>query len=460
MAITSKVPYNRLDQLNQLPPKPIILRIVLPLIVAFFVLFCLFGYFSPTTSVVYVHQHNEYLVQYLNDSDLRQELRSLLDCKSVDSGYRIETWGNFWVLRNFIAPRRPRPVECYETITYTTHGDYRFLENVIPLLERWQGPLSVAVYAPGEEFDRTIRALRELLYCSRQSYLVEEFASVHLYFDFDRMPPKAIKHYQNLIQQKLACPNTTNSFLTENATEPTPQNNAAHSSSSSRSSNHTYPVNVGRNIARDAAQTHFVLASDIELYPNPGFIDMFLRMVAHPVYRSTLDRPGVYVLPIFEVTDVSPVPEDKVELLGMLRRGEAIKFHEKICSSCHTVPSYRDWLRVVKVDQTMDILVTAKREGEFGRWEPIYVGTRKDPQYEERLCWEGKFDKMTQGYLMCVLEYDFHILDNGFLVHRPGIKTVSEAARPELELKQRNFVENVIFPELIGLYGQKEKCQM
>lgn len=217
---------------------------------------------------------------------------------------------------------------------------------------------------------------------------------------------------------------------------------------------------MGRNIARDAAQTHFVLASDIELYPNPGFIDMFLRMVAHPVYRSTLDRPGVYVLPIFEVTDVSPVPEDKVELLGMLRRGEAIKFHEKICSSCHTVPSYRDWLRVVKVDQTMDILVTAKREGEFGRWEPIYVGTRKDPQYEERLCWEGKFDKMTQGYLMCVLEYDFHILDNGFLVHRPGIKTVSEAARPELELKQRNFVEQVIFPELIGLYGQKEKCQM
>ena len=31
-----------------------------------------------------------------------------------------------------------------------------------------------------------------------------------------------------------------------------------------------YPVNVGRNIARETATTHFILASDIELYPNPG----------------------------------------------------------------------------------------------------------------------------------------------------------------------------------------------
>lgn len=35
-------------------------------------------------------------------------------------------------------------------------------------------------------------------------------------------------------------------------------------------------MNVGRNIARDAAMTHFILASDIELYPNPGLVKRFL----------------------------------------------------------------------------------------------------------------------------------------------------------------------------------------
>ena len=34
--------------------------------------------------------------------------------------------------------------------------------------------------------------------------------------------------------------------------------------------NLTYPVNVGRNIARQSATSHFVFASDIELYPSPG----------------------------------------------------------------------------------------------------------------------------------------------------------------------------------------------
>ena len=32
----------------------------------------------------------------------------------------------------------------------------------------------------------------------------------------------------------------------------------------------TYPVNVGRNIARESATSHFVFASDVELYPSPG----------------------------------------------------------------------------------------------------------------------------------------------------------------------------------------------
>lgn len=42
--------------------------------------------------------------------------------------------------------------------------------------------------------------------------------------------------------------------------------------------NLTYPVNVGRNVAREASVTHFLLPSDIELYPNPGLVTQFLKM--------------------------------------------------------------------------------------------------------------------------------------------------------------------------------------
>jgi len=41
-----------------------------------------------------------------------------------------------------------------------------------------------------------------------------------------------------------------------------------------------YPVNVGRNLARNASLTHFILASDIELYPRPhNLTKMFLNMI-------------------------------------------------------------------------------------------------------------------------------------------------------------------------------------
>lgn len=65
-----------------------------------------------------------------------------------------------------------------------------------------------------------------------------------------------------------------------------------------------------------------------------------------------------------------------------------------------------------------------------------------------------------QGYIMCVLGYNFHVLDNGFLVHKPGFKNVTEAARPELERAQRNFVEEVIFEELKILYGENKHCRL
>ena len=68
----------------------------------------------------------------------------------------------------------------------------------------------------------------------------------------------------------------------------------------------TYPINVGRNVAREAATTHFVFASDIELYPSPGLISRFLEMVRssnnqHSRAVSSNPNPRVYVNTIFEI---------------------------------------------------------------------------------------------------------------------------------------------------------------
>lgn len=105
-----------------------------------------------------------------------------------------------------------------------------------------------------------------------------------------------------------------------------------------------YPVNVGRNIARDAAMTHFILASDIELYPNPGLTRKFLEMVARNDASLQRKNPKVFPLSIFEVDAASQVPRDKTELQELLKTGKAIPFHKRVCSSCHGVPKSKEWM--------------------------------------------------------------------------------------------------------------------
>ena len=40
-------------------------------------------------------------------------------------------------------------LSCHETITFTTHGEFGFLFNLEAVVDRWQGPISVAIFTPG-----------------------------------------------------------------------------------------------------------------------------------------------------------------------------------------------------------------------------------------------------------------------------------------------------------------------
>ena len=124
-----------------------------------------------------------------------------------------------------------------------------------------------------------------------------------------------------------------------------------------------FPVNVGRNIAREAATTHFVFANDLELYPNPGFIEDFLEMVKKDtkysekvivkpvlVHKCTKidpqfqSSPSVWVLPHFELDEnVKKLPKTKYELVQLLKSNQAIPFHFHLCTLCHAIPKLEEW---------------------------------------------------------------------------------------------------------------------
>lgn len=208
--------------------------------------------------------------------------------------------GDYWVLYNYV--RASRSFHCSESITYTTHADYSFLDNLEPLLERWQGPVSLALHAPGSDFQPTLDTIHFLRECG--SPLVAELVTFHVYF--------GNKHVPKQIPRGADVP------VPVNCSALAPWAQLVPSSMYKAQKKLTYPVNVGRNIARESAATHYVLASDIELYPSPGVIPEFLEMIRRRDSSTVSPHPKVFPLAIFELEADAVIPENKTQLVSLI----------------------------------------------------------------------------------------------------------------------------------------------
>ncbi|KAJ9586643.1 hypothetical protein L9F63_019745, partial [Diploptera punctata] len=370
-----------------------------------------------------------------------RKVEDIIKCHDKTLEPRTAQRSDFWVLYNYIpASRRFR---CHESITYTTHADYTFLDNLDPLLERWEGPVSLAIHAPGTDFAPTLEAIRYARDC--MSPLISELVTFHVFFG-TRHVPKQVPSPSNVLAESANC------------SLPAPWINVSSAQLYKTKAKILYPVNIGRNIARESATTYFILPSDIELYPSPGLIKNFLEMISRQDPPLLHKNPKVFPLPIFELEKGVELPSNKAQLVSMLKNGTAIPFHKKLCPGCHNIPKSKEWI-AAKETNGLHVFHIGKRTGYFVHWEPIFIGTHQDPLYDERLSWEGKSDKMTQGYALCVLDYEFQILDNAFLVHKPGIKTMKkDPQRAILAGKTNALIKRVIFPELKVLYGTRKGC--
>ncbi|KAK7016713.1 hypothetical protein SK128_013249 [Halocaridina rubra] len=157
--------------------------------------------------------------------------------------------GNYTVLENYIPAGKS--FRCHESITYTTHSEYSFLHNVDNIVDRWQGPVSVAVYTPGTDFERALKTILYLRNCMSED--IKTYVSFHVFYHKDHKPEK-IPLPEDVMSMNSDCSSGLPDWT--NVTTYRRQNKLL------------YPVNVGRNAARLAAQTYFVFPSDVELYPS------------------------------------------------------------------------------------------------------------------------------------------------------------------------------------------------
>lgn len=87
-----------------------------------------------------------------------------------------------------------------------------------------------------------------------------------------------------------------------------------------------YPQNHMRNIARKGCQSKYVFLTDIDIIPSINsvvLLNNFFKTV-------TCDGNCAYVIPTFEIDVRAPFPRTKENLLGLIKKGLARPFHEKV----------------------------------------------------------------------------------------------------------------------------------
>eukprot|EP00095_Tigriopus_kingsejongensis_P011300 maker-scaffold14_size734282-snap-gene-3.18 protein:Tk11300 transcript:maker-scaffold14_size734282-snap-gene-3.18-mRNA-1 annotation:"n-acetyllactosaminide beta- -n-acetylglucosaminyltransferase-like" len=393
---------------------------------------------------------------------------------------QLQVGANYTVIYNFASPQpsadsfrvvnydtndtyTDEPAEIEELIdedhiTYVTHATPEFLHPYLTdLLDHWpNSPLSVAVYAPGNDFCLVTALISWLWTCEKR---VRQQVSFHIYFPSDFANDIAVKTASEGIQILDANCDQDPIFIGE---------------SFRKQQQLPYPVNTGRNIARSTVRTKYLLTSDIELYPSPNLSQNFVKFISGSSRVAKLldksqESPVVFVLPIFEIEEDSKFPKSKKQLINLYKEEKAVYFHKNFCKHCQKFPGLDEWVLKVRkpkkpTDGPISIFQVSERQPPFDRWEPIYIGTQDDPLYDERLSWEGFQDKMSQMVELCLHNYKFVILDNAFLVHKPGIKvkTSDDGTKQEpwrLKFVARNSqVYETLMRDLSKKYGDLSTC--
>jgi hypothetical protein len=142
----------------------------------------------------------------------------------------------------------------------------------------------------GPDYYTSMRKIARLRRCSME---VTERVTFHLFFEHWEAPKRLLSKE---MLDEIPLPHVNCSLDRHTHASGLPSYRAAK--------NLTYPINVARNVARENAETHFVLASDVELVPSAFAVEWFLDMIRRddePLVHQGSGYPSVYVLPVFEV---------------------------------------------------------------------------------------------------------------------------------------------------------------
>jgi N-acetyllactosaminide beta-1,3-N-acetylglucosaminyltransferase len=192
------------------------------------------------------------------------------------------------VLSDFIlSTRRTEPrSEVLSRVTLCTQTyDLKLLQEYLPeVVERWAGPVSLAIYAPHNDFYVALQAISYLRQCSSPG--IKTWVTVHFIFDLEFWPglPKAYHSLLSMKAEEWDDPAICNNKNSNN-------NNKSWTPSYRQQAGLSYPINIARNVARTRAYTYHILETELHflLFPTnlePKFVKLIKSLQPNRNMRS------------------------------------------------------------------------------------------------------------------------------------------------------------------------------
>lgn len=198
-------------------------------------------------------------------------------------------------------------------VCLATQSSVEKLFSLVQVMHHWSGPMSVALYAAGdEEFEALQKYLTYLSDCYQREMARVSFS---LMVPKGRPPKKQARAFRLPGRVNCAKPEATLSEFT---------NNISNEQVNWRTRN-VYPQNHVRNLARKNCQTDYVFLTDVDIVPSYNMstsLDEFLR-------RDTCDKCA-YVIPTYELDTRVHFPNNKSELVRLAKKSLARPFHQKV----------------------------------------------------------------------------------------------------------------------------------
>ncbi|XP_048375573.1 beta-1,4-glucuronyltransferase 1 [Sphaerodactylus townsendi] len=309
--------------------------------------------------------------------------------------------------------------ERSQDVVLVTHTSLSNLHHTQQLVERWRGPLSVALFAPGFTEVRlaTVMVYALAALCAP----VRQLVRLHLVCHANQVAAFPELEDHDEFAQLQAC---------EDVFAKLAQVGAGRRNYAMDVANASYPNNLLRNVARRAVGGHWMLVVDVDMVPSEGLREAFLAL-PRVAYEGMLE---VLVVPAFEIRHTRRIPGSKMELLQLYQVGEIRPFYEELCPRCQAPTNYSHWLNL-PVSSPLRVAYEVEWRDP---WEPFYIGSSSVPSYDERFKQYG-FNRISQACELHVAGYRFLVLSNAFLVHK-GFKVASEFHAQKDAENQRNKV--------------------